>query len=184
MREGEPWLPYRMGLRDKPVEDAVKARFAVTLLALLALVLGGAGPAAAQSETFPVKGCLIDAEGELRPADLARLPENAREAIITGEEVPNTLATITCTRSAARETARLACQAFLRGQALQNLNISTFLRPCLIDFEPCTGVREIVEARTNNLVVKNENANACLEQFPNGGPCFSLELRCVSPERG
>jgi hypothetical protein len=172
---GNASFPTGVGSRSKQAEDAVNRRFVLTLLTLLALVLAGTGPAAAQvpgpSFTVILFGCLIDIP-QLTASQQAQLPEEEREAIITSGELDTgilrTEASIACAQSATATTAEQTCQAFFAGKLRRN---STTIKnsPAELQIGACLGdpsrFNETIKASNSSLELKNHSNNLCQEVF-------------------
>jgi hypothetical protein len=170
-----------MRLPDKREEDAVKARFVITLSTLLALVLGGAGPAAADSSVTKGDVCAIDG-GAFQEADRARLPDAVADAIyIVGGGPDGTnvdFAQTKCTNSKKDQTVIATCKKWLPGTltVAQKVTIKTLAEPCQVSYAQC-GVDLIKDAHNTTVKLRNEDSSVCLDHDISG-PCYVVDVSC------
>ena len=151
----------------------MKTMVAMSLLAILALVIGSTAPVSAQQITVPFVGeCEIDFN-DLLSADKANVPEEFQRSFTTPENPElGDFAEKKCTFSAPDQTIQIRCVRVIEEWLnAPSFTVKTFTEPCQILGQPECGFAQSFDA---------DNQTLKISAGPNGA---IADLFCVRNKR-
>jgi hypothetical protein len=145
----------------------MKTMVAMSLLALLALVIGSTAPVSAQQITVPFVGeCEIDFN-DLLAADIANVPPEFRRSFTTPENPDlGDLAEKKCTFSAPDQTIQIRCVRVIEDwEDAPTFEAKNFTEPCQILGHPECGFVQSFDADNQTLSVSDGPDGAIASLF-------------------